>query len=386
MKIKIGQKDITHLLISCTWSGSRLNVARKLEYSFVQDDRDANIPVIDVYNGYTCYSYDDADNLVFEGNIYSIERDMAKSSVSITAFDHLYVLAKSKTTRKFDNITPEDITRQVCAELGVLVGDIAETGTAVSFIANAKTGYQIIQGAYTEAAKVTEKKYHPVMNGAKLDVIEKGTLIEGYTADSAVNMEDSVYKESIENLIDQILVVDEEGNRVDYVRNDEHIKKYSMFQNVYKQDPNKDTQTEAKAMLKKPERSGHITALGDYRVKSSYSITVKDSLFKGQFWVKADTHAFTDGKHEMKLELEFENLMNEEKTEKEEEKKERRKRRGGSDTERGDLDEQDAGDPACHRRGAYAAFAERREGADAAARALCRMERYRAHARQALSQ
>ena len=35
MKIKIGQKDITHLLTSCTWSGSRLNVARKLEYSFV---------------------------------------------------------------------------------------------------------------------------------------------------------------------------------------------------------------------------------------------------------------------------------------------------------------------------------------------------------------
>lgn len=332
MKVKIMQTDISHLLTSCTWSGSRLNVARQLEFSFVQDDRDPNIPVIDVDNGYTCYGYDDAGNLVFEGNIYSIERDRAKSSVRITAFDHLYVLAKSKTTRKFDNITPEDITRQVCAELGVLVGDIAETGIAVSFIANAKTGYQIIQGAYTEAAKVTEKKYHPVMNGAKLDVIEKGTLIEGYTADSAVNMEDSVYKESIENLIDQILVVDEEGNRVDYVRNDEHIKKYSMFQEVYKTDPNKDTQTEAKALLTKPERSGYITALGDYRVKSSYSITVKDGLFKGQFWVKADTHTFADGKHEMKLELEFENLMNEEKTEKEEEKKERGKRRGGSDT------------------------------------------------------
>lgn len=346
MKVKIMQTDISHLLTSCTWSGSRLNVARQLEFSFVQDDRDPNIPVIDVDNGYTCYGYDDAGNLVFEGNIYSIERDRAKSSVRITAFDHLYVLAKSKTTRKFDNITPEDITRQVCAELGVLVGDIAETGIAVSFIANAKTGYQIIQGAYTEAAKVTEKKYHPVMNGAKLDVIEKGTLIEGYTADSAVNMEDSVYKESIENLIDQILVVDEEGNRVDYVRNDEHIKKYSMFQEVYKTDPNKDTQTEAKALLTKPERSGYITALGDYRVKSSYSITVKDGLFKGQFWVKADTHTFADGKHEMKLELEFENLMNEEKTEKEEEKKERGKRRGGSDTERGELDEQDAGDPA----------------------------------------
>ena len=328
MKVKIMQTDISHLLTTCTWSGSRLNVARKLEYSFIQDDRDANIPVIDVDNGYTCYGYDDEGNLVFEGNIYSIERDRAKSSVHITAFDHLYVLAKSKTTRKFDNITPEDVTRQVCAELGVLVGDVAETRTAVSFIANAKTGYQIIQGAYTEAAKVTGKKYHPIMNGAKLDVIEKGSLIEDYTADSAVNMEDSVYKESIENLIDQVLVVDEEGNRIDYVRNDEHIKKYSMFQDVYKQDPNKDTQTEAKALLQKPERLGYITVIGDYRVKSSYSIIVKDNLFKGQFWVKSDTHTFTDGKHEMKLELEFENLMNEEKAEKEDNKQEGGNRRG----------------------------------------------------------
>ena len=196
---------------------------------------------------------------------------------------------------------------------------------------------------------MTGKKYHPIMSGAKLDVIEKGTLIEGYTADSAVNMEDSVYKESIDNLVDQILVADEEGNRVDYVRNDEHIKKYSLFQEVYKQDPNKDTQTEAKALLTKPERSGYITALGDYRVKSSYSIIVKDSLFKGKFWVKSDTHTFVDGKHEMKLELEFENLMNEEETEKEKEEEETeggKKRYGRGHSKRGELREQDAGDPA----------------------------------------
>ncbi|WP_298594738.1 hypothetical protein [uncultured Mitsuokella sp.] len=319
MKIKVKEQDISHLLTSCTWSGSRLNVARKLEYSFVQDDRDKNIPVIDIDNGYTCYGYDDAGNLVFEGNIYSIERDRAKSSVRVTAFDHLFVLAKSKTTRKFDRIAPEDVTRQICAELGVLVGNVAETGTAVSFIANAKTGYQIIMSAYTEASKTTGKKYHPVMDGAKLNIVEKGTLIDGYTADSSVNMEGSVYKESIENLVDQVIIVDKEGNRVDFARNDEHIKKYSMFQDVYKEDPNKDTQTEAKAMLKKPEQSGHITVLGDYRVKSSYSVEVKDSLFKGQFWIKSDTHTFTDGKHEMKLELEYENIMNEEKAEQEKE-------------------------------------------------------------------
>ena len=30
----------------------------------------------------------------------------------------------------------------------------------------------------------------------------------------------------------------------------------------------------------------------------------------GQFWIKSDTHSFENGIHTMKLEIEFENLMN----------------------------------------------------------------------------
>lgn len=71
---------------------------------------------------------------------------------------------------------------------------------------------------------------------------------------------------------------------------------------------------EVDAILKnnKVERSGHITAIGDYRAVSSYSIQITDGLFTGKFWIKADTHTFSEGQHEMKLELEFENEMNKE--------------------------------------------------------------------------
>lgn len=332
MKVFISKTDITPLLTRCTWSGSRLQVARRLEFEFVQDDRDPNIPVVEFENGYTvrgfndnAKSFDDTDNMEFIGNIYRIERSRKNGSVSIIALDHLHVLGVSKTTRKFSGAKPEDIAGQICQELGVKAGAFAKTNTPVDFIANAKTGYQIIQAAYFEAGKKTKKKYHPIMNGDKLDVIEKGELIkdketgENYIADSAVNMTDSVYKESIEKLINQILVVDDKGNTVSIQKDEDSIKKYSMFQDVYKTDPNKDTQTEIKDILEKNkiDRGGYITVLGDYRVKSSYSIVVKDSLFKGQFWIKSDTHTFIDGKHEMKLELEFENIMNEEKAEKE---------------------------------------------------------------------
>ncbi len=336
MKIYIAKNDISRLLTKCTWSGSRLQVARRLEFEFVQDDRDPNIPVIQFENGYTvrglndnAKSFDDTDNMEFIGNIYKVERNRKEGRVSVVAYDHLHVLGVSKTTRKFTEAKPEDIAGQICQELGVKPGTFAKTDTPVSFIANAKTGYQIIQSAYFEASKKTKKKYQPIMNGDKLDVIEKGELIkdketgENYTADSTVNMTESVYKESIEKLINQILVVDDKGNTVSIQKDEDSIKKYSMFQDVYKTDPNKDTQTEIKDILEKNkiDRGGYITVLGDYRVKSSYSIVVKDSLFKGQFWIKSDTHTFIDGKHEMKLELEFENIMNEEKAEKEKEQK-----------------------------------------------------------------
>ena len=312
-------QDLSHLLTACTWSGSRLQVARQLTFTYAQDDRDKLCPVIPIDCGYTVYGYDEKDlkNPIFVGNVYTVEKDRQRSAVTVMARDHLHVLTRSKSTRKFVDALPEDIAGQICAEQGVLPGDFAKTGIPVSFIAVNKTGYQMIMAAYTEASKKDGKKYHPIMNGAKLDVVEKGTLIEDFEADSVKNMTDSRYKKSIEQIINKVLVVDEQGNPVDIIWEEEQISKYSMFQDIYKVDPNKDTQTEAKKLLKKPEESGSIIVLGDYRVKAPYSIKVKDSLFTGKFWIKSDTHTFEDGKHEMNLELEFENLMNEEKADKE---------------------------------------------------------------------
>lgn len=369
MKVKIADTDVTSLMTACTWSGSRTTVARTLDFTIVQDDRDKNIQVVKADTGITVYAYkEDKDDLaamisgststsssststgndtsndskeeqpIFVGNIYKIERDRSKGTLHIVAHDHAFVLAHSKTTRKFKNIAPEEIAKQICAELGVQPGNIVTTNTPVSFIANRKTGYQIIMGAYNEAAKIIKQnagkdesgkdkedpKYQLIMNGAKLDVVKKGELIKDFVADAASNMMNSTYSESIEDIVNQVMVVDKEGNQKSYVKDDDDIKKHSMFQDVYKEDPNKDTQTEAKAMLKKPDRTGTIVMLGDYRVISSYSIEVKDSLqtsVSGKFWVKSDTHTFQDGKHEMKLVLEYENVMNKEETEKEQTKK-----------------------------------------------------------------
>lgn len=293
MKIFHKGKDISTLVKKITWSGSRMQVARKLVFDYVQDDRDPNVPVLVINNGETVFGYDEENNIIFRGNVFDVEKNRQNSNVRITAFDNLFILSKSKTTKKFVNITAEDITTAICRELGVKVGNLIKTG----------------------------EKYHPIMNNDQLDIILKGTLIENYVADSRSNMTESTYKESIENMINQIMITDQQGNMTGYKRNDEWINKYSMIQDVYKTDPNKDTNKEVEAMLKGPDRSGSLTLIGDYRVKSSYSIEIRDSLNAGKFWVKSDVHTFQNGNHMMKIELEFENMMNEEKAPQEETKK-----------------------------------------------------------------
>ena len=311
--------NITNLVTSCTWSGDIKQAARKLEFTFVQSDMDFNIPKIDIDCGYTVVAGSESGEVVFRGNIYRIERDRAKNQVKVVSYDNLFVLNRSKTTQKFTNAYPEDIARSVCSLMGVKVGTIATTGVPVSFIANGKSGRQIIQGAYTEAKKQNGKLYQLIMRSDELDVIEKGALC-GYIADAASNMTDSIYHKSTENLVNTVMIVDEQGNGAEFITDDESISKYSQFIEVYKQQKDKDAQQEAKALLTKPDLDGNVTGLGDYRCISGYSLIVRDANFNGQFYIEADTHEFSNGLHTMKLKLAFENLMDEVEVEHEKKK------------------------------------------------------------------
>lgn len=308
--------DITPLLLNVSWSGDRTQAARKLEFEFLQDDRDELIPAIDIGCGYTVVAGDDDGEIVFRGNVYDMEVDRQNSRVKVLAYDHLWVLNRSKTTRKFTDALPEDITREVCGLMGVKVGNVVATGQPVSFIANSKTGYQIIMSAFTEAHKINNMVYHVQMNGDELEVIEKGELC-GVTLNAAANMTGSIYRESITDLINAVTILDEKGNSGEIISNPDSIARYSLFMDTLRTQKDKDAQVEARAMLNTPDYSGTVTALGDYRARAGYSLIVKDTLFSGQFFIKSDVHTFHDGIHEMRLILEFTNTMTEQEAEKE---------------------------------------------------------------------
>ena len=105
---------------------------------------------------------------------------------------------------------------------------------------------QILKKAFALAYAKTGKQYHFYMNQGKLNVVDHAETIENYTASDSVDVQNSQHGESIEDMINTVMVVDSNGAEVSRVNNDSDLSAYGKLQNVYKVDPKQDTQSAAK--------------------------------------------------------------------------------------------------------------------------------------------
>ena len=77
-------------------------------------------------------------------------------------------------------MTVDDVIKQVCNELGVLVGEITPIGVNVDFIADAMTGTEIIKKAFDLAYAANQRLYHCYMKEDKLYVVEENEIVEKF--------------------------------------------------------------------------------------------------------------------------------------------------------------------------------------------------------------
>ena len=306
-----GEYDITQLITSMTWSGDISQVARKLEFGMVVSPSDSYIPKVYIGLGNRLRLYDNSGKELFRGTVFFKEKSYHGSEMKVTAYDNLIYLTKSKMSRNFKKMMPETITQQVCSMLGVTPGSLVSTGVPVDFIASAITGYDIIMSAYTRAAWKNGKAYFAIMQQGKLDVMEKGQNIVDGTLDSTVNIMDSNYSETIESMVNQFQITDENGNTLKYYSDDSLIKPYGMIQDVMQKEQGKDPVAAAKNSIKGVERKASLQCLGDASCIAGYGVKVKEAYtgLTGLFWIDSDSHTFQDGQHTMQLTLDFVNTM-----------------------------------------------------------------------------
>jgi hypothetical protein len=184
-----------------------------------------------------------------------------------------------------------------------------------------KKAYEAIMAAYTAASRRNGNKYIPLMQRDRLQVIVKGTYC-GVVLDGGYNLTEASYKSSMQQVVNRVVITNKDGKTVNTLQDAASRRKYGTVQRVYKQQDDVDNAAEARALLKGLERSGSVTALGDVRAVSGYSVAVQEPVsgLYGKFYVESDTHTWEAGKYTMQLTLAYDNLMDEHEIDKVEDK------------------------------------------------------------------
>lgn len=314
---KLGiESDLTTLIQKLTWSGDYREAARRLDVLVTTSATDTNLTSVTIDTADMLLLFGDDGKELFRGYVFKKSKSITANALTLTVYDGLIYLIKSKFSKIFLGVSAEQVASSVCAFLGVAAGEFAKTSIPQSFPHLAKTGYEAIMTAYTTAGKQKKKVYMPRMSAGKLNVIEKGSTVAKRIVLQTEHITDSTYTEDIENMINAVQITDEHGNRIGTISNQEWVQSYGLLQDVYQKEQGKDAQTMARALLKDLNRESLVELVGGpdtYDMIAGNSVQIKESFtgLTGLFYIDADSHTFQNGQHTISLTLNFQNIMDE---------------------------------------------------------------------------
>ena len=305
--------DISNAFESLSWSGSILSAGRSVEFALLNDPYDSTLNIPAVCTG-DYIALADGDEL-FYGQIFGIERSTAIGTITFTAYDMMKNLLESTGRYNFKNITPEAIAMQVLADIQVPYNNLEPTGINIkSMICDSSSYYDIILGAYTQAYRMTGKRYLPMIWKRAFGIWPAVYTVGNFTLSDASNILEASLSESMNTIKNVIKIYDDKGNQVGEVKDDDSKQTCGTFADVYEVEDGVDPTTAANNMLSvNPEQKITILAVGDLNCLSGYSVMVKDAAtgLSGKYWIVSDKHTWQGNVHTMELDLSFEQLMDE---------------------------------------------------------------------------
>ncbi|HHN8242509.1 C40 family peptidase [Clostridioides difficile] len=307
---------------SVSWSGDYKSPSRTLEFSIVQSASDINFQQIDIPIASTVCFYVDEKEL-FRGMIINRSKDSSSVNINFTAKDMGFLLLQSEVSYNFKDKLVEDIAKQVFADNKLAIGNIPKTNVKYTKMFISVNGYDTIMSAYTEASKTTKKKYMIEANLDKFNIIEKGTVTLNIIFEEGFNLINTTFSESMENVKNKVLLVDQYGNKISEKVNNSLFKEVNVImQKVIQQQENSTTDIENE--FKGIERTCSLKGYGDTSCITGRGVKVKDSYTKlvGLFYIDTDKHTWQNGDYQIELELNFQNIMDEKSVGQDEQKEE----------------------------------------------------------------
>ena len=305
--------NITNAVSRIVWKGSASEAARSVDFDYINAPYDNTVNLPSVSTGDYISLEDSKEGEIFFGQIFGIEKSSQTGTISFTAYDMMKHLLESTGQYNFKNLTAEAIVSQVCADMQVPIRHLHPTGVNISsMICDKMKMYDIVMAAYTRAHRITGDKYFAMIYKRGLGVYKTEWAVKGFTLSENSNIFASSISETMDEIKNKILIFDDKGKQIGEVKDDESLKKFGVFQEIYSKEDGVDPTTGANNLLKiTPSQSIKISAIGDINCLSCYFVEVKDTVtgLSGKYWISSDTHTFENGTYKMELELKFDSLM-----------------------------------------------------------------------------
>lgn len=314
--------DISAYVRKITWSGDSDQAARKLDFSIAYNtiNKDRTFQPLSLKLGGFIYMFyqetaTDPEMEVFQGRIFYRKRTSGSYSFEFTCYDDLIFLAKSQMRMIIKGTVAEGI-RQVCQEINIPVGTLpAELTATVDLLVDGKSGTEALkmlldQQQVADKAADKDTAYLPVCLKGQVNVVVKGSLVEGYTASADTNVISADHSESVQDMVNRVKAVDDNGTVCQMFTINDDVTHFGMIQKIYKmQPPKKDVTVDntafAKAALKRQKDESSLKGTGFIQCITGYSILVQEEQLQGKFYIKSDSHQFENGQHMMNLTLEY---------------------------------------------------------------------------------
>lgn len=304
---------IDPIVTSKTWSGDITLPYRTLTVT-LSNTIDGETQAIPIELGKELRIYD-GDTELFRG--VAFQKDINEAgAMTVTAYDENVYLLKNTDTRKFVGLTASSILKKLCADYGITVGTIADTGYVIpKLILRNMTLWDMIVTALTETRKQNNRRFVCYTRAGRLYLAERKDRKTTWLLEGGTNILTASYSQSIEELRNQVKVTGGDEDKapiVATVKNAALIKKYGTMQHLEIADStlNK-SQIEQLAKqlladLAKITDDAQIEALGNVEVVAGSSIYAVESMtgITGAFYVSTDAHTFdAAGSHTMAVTL-----------------------------------------------------------------------------------
>lgn len=306
-----GYRDVTELVQSISWTGTKKQVARELSVALAVP-RDGSVEPPALEEG-AALIFREGGAQRFTGQLVTATTSTQSSIVNLSALDGGRFLAGNQGWYKFTQATPEQAARTICADQGIQAGRLAATGISLRRKFPGVALDQIISTLYTMAGERNGKRYLVRFTGeGALEVLEKPSAASLEIAQTmgVTNTWD------ITGLCNRVAIYSEDGQLLRYVEDGASQRRNGMLQQVVTQRKGNDAAAEAKAVLEDNALQQNLTVevlSPPMELICGEAVILRDtgSGVSGLFWVDGDTHTWKNGQHLGKFKLNYRNTMNE---------------------------------------------------------------------------